>query len=146
MTKRARVRSPLTGLEGEVMRVVCGPPTVMGAAQHACVRLPFLFAASEKNVERMIQLTVRNQSIQQVVDTFSIFPGRPNLDRTGLKGEFDFTMEYAADPDAADLPGAELAGPALFTALQEQAGLKLESTKGTVEVIVIDHADKPSEN
>ena len=41
-------------------------------------------------------------------------------------------MEYEADPDADNLPGSELVGPALFTALLEEAGLKLESAKGTV--------------
>jgi uncharacterized protein (TIGR03435 family) len=105
-----------------------------------------VFRPLPTNTERMVQLAVKNQSMQQVADTFAIFLGRPVLDRTGLRGEFDFTMEYETDPDAANLPGAEVVGPALFTALQEQAGLRLESTKGTVEVLVIDHAEKPSEN
>jgi uncharacterized protein (TIGR03435 family) len=105
-----------------------------------------MFRPSATNTERMIQLTVKNQSVQQLADTFAIFLGRPVVDRTGLKGDFDFTMVYETDPDASNLPGSELAGPALFTAFQEQAGLKLESTKGTVEVLVIDHAEKPSEN
>jgi len=105
-----------------------------------------MFRPVATNKERMVQLVVKNQSVQQMADTFATFLGRPVLDRTGLKGDFDFTMEYETDPDADNLPGSELVGPALFTALQEQAGLKMESTKGTVEVLVIDHAEKPSEN
>jgi uncharacterized protein (TIGR03435 family) len=65
----------------------------------------------------------------------------PVLDQTGLKGDFDFRFEYAPDetqPDAA--------GPSFFTAFQDQLGLKLVTAKASVEVLVIDHAEKPSEN
>ncbi len=65
--------------------------------------------------------------------------GRPVLDRTGLQGEFDFRLDYGT----ADNPGTE---PSIFTAIQEQLGLKLESAKGPVETLVIDGAEKPSAN
>jgi bla regulator protein blaR1 len=67
--------------------------------------------------------------------------GRSVIDRTGLKGVYDFLLTWTPDEVRADDPG-----PSLFTAIQEQLGLKLESTKGPVEVLVIDHAEKPSEN
>ena len=71
---------------------------------------------------------------------------RPVIDRTGLTGTFDIHLEWTADaPDGAgnsDLTG----GPSIFTALRQQLGLKLESTKGPVEVLVIDHVEKPSGN
>jgi len=71
--------------------------------------------------------------------------GRPVIDRTGLAGAFDFKLEWT--PDAAQADAAPVdAGPSLFTALQEQLGLKLESTKAPAEVIVIDHVERPSEN
>ena len=69
--------------------------------------------------------------------------GRKVVDKTGLSGEYDITLSYADDRRAA---GGQQDGPSLFTALQEQLGLKLESQKGPVEVLVIDHAEKPSEN
>jgi uncharacterized protein (TIGR03435 family) len=69
--------------------------------------------------------------------------GRKVVDKTGLSGEYDFTLSYLDDRRAV---GGQEDGPSLFTALQEQLGLKLESQKGPVEVLVIDHADKPSEN
>jgi len=76
---------------------------------------------------------------------------RTVVDRTGLTGIFDFKLEWTPDraaaglsPDSPSVP-AEL-GPSLFTALQEQLGLKLESTKGPVEVLVIDRVEKPSGN
>ena len=72
---------------------------------------------------------------------------RPVLDATGVLGVFDFKLEWSTQDVAAKAPDAnELAGPSIFTALQEQLGLKLESTKGPVEIIVVDHAEKPTEN
>lgn len=71
--------------------------------------------------------------------------GRPVIDRTGLAGAFDFKLDYTPDSAQTDTAPAD-AGPSLFTALQEQLGLKLESTKAPAEVIVIDHVEKPSEN
>jgi uncharacterized protein (TIGR03435 family) len=72
---------------------------------------------------------------------------RPILDRTGLEGTFDIELTFS--PIRPGLPGRDLptpatANPSLFTALQEQLGLKLESTKGPVDVIVIDHVEKPT--
>lgn len=62
------------------------------------------------------------------------------VDKTGLSGPFDLSLEWSTDqtPDAT--------APSIFTALQEQLGLKLEATKGPIEVIVVDHAEKASEN
>lgn len=65
--------------------------------------------------------------------------GRPVLDHTGLDGEFDFKVEYATN-DNPDV------GASIFTAIQEQLGLKLEATKGLLEILVIDHVEKPSAN
>jgi uncharacterized protein (TIGR03435 family) len=68
-------------------------------------------------------------------------------DHTGISGEFDIKLTWTpgevVDPsDASAIP----AGPSLFTAIQEQLGLKLESTRGPVEIFVVDSAEKPSEN
>lgn len=87
--------------------------------------------------------------------------GRKVVDNTGLKGNYDFTLQWTPEqshgpafrgpegaPGAASsgsTPSAD-SGPSIFTAVQEQLGLKLESQKGPVEVLVIDHVEKPSEN
>jgi uncharacterized protein (TIGR03435 family) len=71
--------------------------------------------------------------------------GRPVIDRTGLEGRYELTLNWAADDGEAIASDMEN-GPSLFTAIQEQLGLKLESTKGPVKTLVIDHAEKPSEN
>lgn len=71
--------------------------------------------------------------------------GRPVIDKTGLTGSFDLTLDWAVD-DPAARNDAET-GPSLFTALQEQLGLKLESGKGPVETIVVDRAERaPTDN
>ncbi len=89
-----------------------------------------------------VHLTVKNRPIQDFLVTLSGMMGRPVLDRTGLTGEFDFALDYEKDPDAP--PGnLSLVGPAMFTAFQEQLGLKLESTKAPLEVIVVDGAEHP---
>jgi len=67
--------------------------------------------------------------------------GRPVIDQTGLTGLYSYTLDWANGTPAADSDA-----PSLLTAVQEQLGLKLESTKGSVEVLVIDHAEKPSAN
>ena len=72
-------------------------------------------------------------------------------DRTGLAGSYDFTLAYMRDRVGAGvLEGREAQPssdtPSIFTALQEQLGLKLESAKGPVETLVIDHVERPSEN
>jgi uncharacterized protein (TIGR03435 family) len=80
------------------------------------------------------------------------------VDRTGLTGEFDYQLEWTPDqvpqalpPFGASLrpdipPPAPADGPSIFTAVQEQLGLKLESTRGPVDVLVIDHVERPTED
>jgi uncharacterized protein (TIGR03435 family) len=81
---------------------------------------------------------------------------RPMIDRTGLKARYDFVLKWTPDdsqfigmrPPGASLPGNDKpdAPPSLFTAIQEQLGLKLESAKAAVDVLVIDHVEMPSPN
>jgi uncharacterized protein (TIGR03435 family) len=99
----------------------------------------------QPNGPKIIQLVGENGTMQELVDLYGKFMDRPVVDRTGLKDRYDFTMDYEAD---ADKPGpfTELTGPGLFKAFEDQLGLKWEATKGSVEVLVIDHAEKPSEN
>jgi uncharacterized protein (TIGR03435 family) len=85
---------------------------------------------------------------------------RPVRDQTGLKGIYDVTLRWTPDPSLGAMamgpeggkpandnpPPPESSGPSIFTALEEQLGLKLESTKGPVEIIVVDHVEHPSGN
>jgi len=66
--------------------------------------------------------------------------GRPVADNTGLKGQYDFRVEWATE----ETPGVE--APSIFTALQEQLGLALSAATGSIDTIVVDHAEKASAN
>jgi uncharacterized protein (TIGR03435 family) len=74
---------------------------------------------------------------------------RPVIDKTGIKGRFDIHLEFAAPEtefvlllrvETTDAP----AGPSIFTAVQQQLGLKLESSRGAREFLVIDHVERPT--
>ena len=68
--------------------------------------------------------------------------GRSVVDKTGLKGAYDFHLQWESDLSGADRDTF----PSIFTALQEQLGLKLQSNKGPVKTLSIDHLERPSEN
>ena len=75
--------------------------------------------------------------------------GRLVLDRTGLSGRgFDFDLEFSADPPAGvpPAPSENPGAPSIFTALEEQLGLKLQAERAPVEVLVIDRVERPTEN
>jgi uncharacterized protein (TIGR03435 family) len=80
--------------------------------------------------------------------------GRTVTDKSGLTGNFDINVEWAPDqtqvlqppPGVPAPPTSGEAGPSIFTAFQEQLGLKFESQKGPVEILVIERAEKPAEN
>jgi uncharacterized protein (TIGR03435 family) len=87
--------------------------------------------------------------------------GRPVVDKTGLTGYYDITLRTALEPimlgqgmimppgpppTADPVPKAEFAGPSIFTAVQEQLGLKLIADDAPMEFVVIASAEKPSEN
>jgi bla regulator protein blaR1 len=105
------------------------------------------------------QISGEGVELDMLTNALSNQLGRPVVDRTGLKGPFDLKLEWTPDPgqgggqfggplppgvDAPPPPDPN--GPSIFTAIQEQLGLRLESSKGPVETIVIDKAEKPSAN
>ena len=106
------------------------------------------------------ELTGQGVPLANLVMMLSQQLGRTVLDQTGLKGNYDIHLKWTPDESQAamfsgpagpkppaDTPAPpETSGPSIFTALQEQLGLKLDSTKGPVEIIVIDHVEQPSEN
>jgi uncharacterized protein (TIGR03435 family) len=65
------------------------------------------------------------------------------VDQTGLTGKYDFVLRYTYDETRATDPNAP---PGLFTAVQEQLGLKLEAVKAPAEVLVVDKVERPSAN
>ncbi len=91
-------------------------------------------------------LTVQGEhSLQMLAEQLSRTLGRVVEDKTGLDGRFELKLKWAQDDGAAPGQSAE-SGPSLFTALEEQLGLKLEPGKGPVTILVVDHIELPSEN
>jgi uncharacterized protein (TIGR03435 family) len=84
-------------------------------------------------------VTGHNASMEQLAAHLALIVRRPVEDKTGIKGNYDFRVESASNDSSAD-------APAFSTALQGATGLKLNTTKGPVEFLVVDHAEKPSEN
>jgi uncharacterized protein (TIGR03435 family) len=102
-------------------------------------------------------MIAENSQLHILTINLAAMLGRPVLDKTGLTSRYDFRLEWAPDSnggtgkaagyvDGQPASSAGFGGPSIFTAIQEQLGLKLESTRGPVDIIVIDRLEKPSEN
>jgi uncharacterized protein (TIGR03435 family) len=102
-------------------------------------------------------LKATNVSMARFAEALSFPLGAIVVDRTGIEGQYDVSFQWTSDPagDSRTLKSGEPApappvdatpGPSIFTALQEKLGLRLESKKVPVEVIVIERANRPSEN
>ena len=81
-----------------------------------------------------------SNSVAFLAEELSKETGRNVVDKTGITGRYNLKLQWTPDDAAAD------SGPSLFTALEEQLGLKLEPAKGPVQVLVIDHEEMPSAN
>jgi uncharacterized protein (TIGR03435 family) len=85
-----------------------------------------------------------NQSMSSFAHLLELMEGeKPVVDQTNLPGRYDFTLLWTPDSLRTTDPNA---APGLFTALQEQLGLKLESTRAPIDVFVIDAATRPTQN
>ena len=90
-----------------------------------------------------------SNSVAVLAEELSRVAGRDVVDKTGMTGRYHLRLQWTPDDAAAPAPGSGApadSGPSLFTALEEQLGLKLEPAKGPVEVLVIDHVELPSAN
>jgi uncharacterized protein (TIGR03435 family) len=119
-----------------------GAPRQRGSAGFGITNGRFTFEGSAIPISMLVN------SLQQRVD-------RPVIDKTGLTGLFDIKLEWVPGAEAPPLPFSQnpdapppppVDGPSIFTAIQEQLGLRLEGAKGPLEVIVIDSAQRPAEN
>jgi uncharacterized protein (TIGR03435 family) len=89
------------------------------------------------------------ESLSQLTNTGSSL-NRLIVDRTGLEGQYDVTLKFTPDNipggNVPGFPSVDPNGPSIFTALQEQLGLKLDAQRAPVNVLVVDRAERPSEN
>jgi len=111
-----------------------GQPAQPEASPSAAVDvLPCSFSISAASGASIVS---GGRTLQSLADSIRNFAGRPISDRTGLTGYYAFTLEVGGPND----------GVTIFTALQEQLGLKLESARGPIDMLVIDHIERPTEN
>jgi bla regulator protein BlaR1 len=91
----------------------------------------------------MRKWTAKNETMDYVAESLTDQPGvqRMVVDETGLKGGYDFELKWQRESAAQDT-----LGPSIFTALEEQLGLKLVPKKGPVNTLVVEHVERPSEN
>ena len=87
------------------------------------------------------KITAHSVSVESLAMNLSFTVGRVIVNKTGLEGGYDFTLDYA--PDGADASDTR---PSIFTAIEEQLGLKLEPARGPADVIVVDHIERATAN
>jgi uncharacterized protein (TIGR03435 family) len=109
--------------------------------------------------ERMISgispsVVAQGATLDEFSKTLRVVLDRPVIDKTGITGRFDIHVEFSREGTELETirpkdpsPASDPTGPpSIFTALQEQLGLKLEPGKGPIDVMVIDHVERPSAN
>lgn len=98
---------------------------------------------------RIAKFGARNVTMTFIANQLSIMGqlGRPVIDRTGLSGNFDFSLEWSPESTNPQTEPLEpLPGPTFGSALSEQLGLKLSAETGPVDTLIVDHIERPSEN
>jgi uncharacterized protein (TIGR03435 family) len=93
-------------------------------------------------------IVATNASMDRFAEILSRQMDRPVVNQTGLQGVFNLTLQWTPDSARPANPqnGAATEGPSIFTAIQEQLGLRLRAQKVPVDVLVIDHAERPDAN
>lgn len=111
-------------------------------------------SAAKRTPPNKIMAGARNVTMQLIAASLSTLPGqqlgRPVVDQSGLRGNFDFTIEWVPETspssELADDTAPEASGSTFLNALHEQLGLTLKATKAALPVPVVDHVERPSEN
>jgi uncharacterized protein (TIGR03435 family) len=123
------------------------PATLVGVFPRFCGGFVGGVPVDPENMPGFFMAGARGMSMDLIADFFSQraprnnLGDRPILDRTGLAGKYDFIVEWTS-PSL----GAQTVGPGMQDAMKDQLGLKLEPAEGPVDVLVIDHLERPTEN
>jgi len=131
-TRPAAVYELVVAKGGHKLKPPCeGKPTTVTSVAPGAGRIEAPAADTEAH---LVGVATCKQNIAQFVAYLTRNVDRPVIDKTGLNGDYSITLHWSAD------------SPTIWTAIQEQLGLKLEPSRSPVEMLVIDHADKPSAN
>jgi uncharacterized protein (TIGR03435 family) len=108
---------------------------------------------SKPNVEPEMQarpggeFLAKGLAMEQIIGNISYFARRPVVDRTSLKGRYEFDLKWSDPPSSSNVSdNSANNGPSFFTALSEQLGLKLVPAKAPFDAIVIDNVERPTPN
>ncbi|HXE08650.1 MAG TPA: TIGR03435 family protein [Acidobacteriaceae bacterium] len=91
-----------------------------------------------------VTMHAENMKMGELAVVLDFFMNRPVVDKTGLTGRYDFQLKWTTDESKAPVDGS--APPTIFTAVQEQLGLKLEAVRTATDVMVIDKVERPGAN
>jgi len=96
----------------------------------------------------MVMIGSRNTALESMAPYLSMEGafGRSVVDRTGLEGRWDFTLEWLPEPKPGAAPDPDAQGPTFLEAMHEQLGLKVEPARASLEVLVVDRVERPAEN
>jgi uncharacterized protein (TIGR03435 family) len=141
-------------VQGYALVVAKSGPKIKAANPGETNSLPEYFAGkSPAAIEGLIlvtaegrgtsALTGRGVSTAQLTETLAAELGTLVLDKTGMAGKYYFGFKFLS---VGNSPADDVEGSTIFTALQDELGLRLEKQKGPVEILVVDHFEKPSEN
>jgi uncharacterized protein (TIGR03435 family) len=131
--------------EQREMAVYALMPTKSGAKLQKSAGDPNgLPSDNEQESGGQVAVRAENMSMGEFALLLKFFTDRPVVDQTGLSGRFDFQLNWTADESKAPTDGS--AAPSLFTAIEEQLGLRLEPVKTATDVMVIDKVERPGEN
>ncbi|MFZ0821595.1 MAG: TIGR03435 family protein [Candidatus Acidiferrales bacterium] len=156
-TRELSVYTLVIAKNGSKLKVVKpddnSPDRIKDADGHAATNVVSMGASGGA-----MTMTGQAVSMATLARLLSVRVGRIVVDKTGLTGNFDFYMKFTAEEGglsaassdapggASSLPPSDPGAPSIFTAIQEGLGLKLEAVKAPIEVIVIDHIERPSGN
>lgn len=126
-----------------VLTVAKGGPKMEPTKAAPGVVLPNERAGGDKTSH---SLQMENVSMGDLVRALQGELDRPVVDETGVKGKYDFTLKWLRADVVATAEDADSALTGIFTAIQEQIGLKVEPSKGEVDAMLIDHVERPEAN
>ncbi len=134
---------------GYALTVARGGAKLKAWKEGELVTLGGVIDAPNQNGEFRTIVRGNKLSVAQLANQLVQVTGRPVVDKTGIAGDFNYSIEFAPfnTPDSGVLRDRPImSSPSLFTALEEELGLKLEAARVPLEFLVIERADKPSEN